>query len=141
MRLRILLEVMMNASPARQRGLWLTRLSGFLLPVLVSALPAQQQRPPAVPLIAHDPYFSVWSFADHLTDRNTTHWTGKRQPICGLARIDGKPYRFMGDEPREVPAMEQGSLRVTPTHTTYEFQAAGVKLDFGFLHAGTTRGS
>jgi hypothetical protein len=104
-----------------------------LFVVLCSAVRAQQQRPPAVPLIAYDPYFSVWSAADHLTDRNTTHWTGKRQPIFGLIRIDGKPFRFMGEDPREVPAMQQTSLRVTPLHTRYEFEAAGVKLTVEFF--------
>jgi Domain of unknown function (DUF4965)/Domain of unknown function (DUF1793)/Domain of unknown function (DUF5127)/Domain of unknown function (DUF4964) len=92
-----------------------------------------QQRPPAVPLIAHDPYFSIWSAADKLTDKNTTHWTGKRQPIAGLARIDGKSYRFMGADPEEVPAMEQTSLAVTPTHTVYTFRAAGVDLTLSFF--------
>jgi hypothetical protein len=91
------------------------------------------ERPPAVPLIVHNPYFSVWSMADHLTDQNTKHWTGHQQPIYGLARIDGKTWRFMGEDPRDVPAMQQTSLQVTATHTIYQFQAGPVALTVTFF--------
>ena len=104
-----------------------------LLTAFASVAASSQQRPPAVPLIAHNPYFSVWSMADKLTDQNTRHWTGRPQPIFGLARIDGKTWRFMGDDPREIPAMEQTSLDVTPTHTNYQFQAGQVTLSVSFF--------
>ena len=92
------------------------------------------QRPPAVPLVAYDPYFSVWSMADKLTDENTKHWTGTEQPLTGLVRIDGTSYRYMGVRPRHgVPAMRQVSVAVTPTHTVYTFNDAGVRLVFTFF--------
>ncbi len=75
---------------------------------------ASAQHEPAVPVVTHDPYFSLWSTTDKLTDGPTRHWTGTEQPMRGLLRVDGKPYRLMGDSPREVPAINQTALEVTP---------------------------
>lgn len=83
---------------------------------------------PAVPLVTHDPYFSIWSAADNLTDVETTHWTGKEQRLSGLVRIDGKPFRIMGASPKTVPALKQISLRITPLHTEYGFEGNGVRV-------------
>jgi hypothetical protein len=94
-----------------------------------------QQRPPVVPLITNDPYFSIWSMADHLTDVNTRHWTGVDQPLAGLIRIDNVPYRYMGADPRPLPVMQQTSLQVTPLHSIYTFEAAGVRLQVTFFTA------
>ncbi len=103
-------------------------------PIAVAPAFAQQvERPPATPLITHDPYFSVWSNTDKLTDSPTRHWTGHPQPLASLVRVDGKAFRIMGSEPRNVPAMEQTSLKLTPTHTRYSFTGAGIQIDLTFF--------
>ncbi|HEY5054521.1 MAG TPA: DUF4965 domain-containing protein [Acidobacteriaceae bacterium] len=98
------------------------------------AIPSlSQQRAPATPLITHDPYFSIWSNTDKLTDSDTTHWTGTPQPIQGIIRIDNKPYRFLGLHPDKVPAMLQTASSITPTHTFYEFHQDGIALKLAFF--------
>ncbi len=88
--------------------------------------------PPAVPLVAVDPYFSIWSQGDRLTDVDTTHWTGKPHRLTSLVRIDGQTYRLMGTEPQSVPPMHQVRVLVTPTRTIYSFATNGVAVSMVF---------
>jgi hypothetical protein len=95
--------------------------------------PAGPFRPPAVPLVTHDPYFSIWSPADRLTDAWPTHWTGKRHSLSSMVRVDGKAFRLMGPEPAEAAPMPQVGLDVFPTRTIYRFLGEGVELTLTFL--------
>ena len=92
----------------------------------------EQFRPPSVPLITHDPYFSIWSPSDRLTDMETVHWTGAKNPLHSMVRIDGKTYRLMGASPSYVEPMKQISLKVLPTNTEYQFGGAGIRLSLSF---------
>jgi hypothetical protein len=102
-------------------------------PALLLAQPPAQHRPPAVPLIAHNPYFSVWSFSDRLNESSTVHWTGKPNRLTGLVRVDGRTYQIMGRERRAAPTLEQKSLEVLPTRTLYQFAGAGIQLGLTFF--------
>lgn len=55
-----------------------------------------KMRMPSVPLITVDPYFSVWT--DSINSKPTTHWTGAENNIMGYVTVDGKIYRFLGDD-------------------------------------------
>ncbi|HWB54138.1 MAG TPA: DUF1793 domain-containing protein [Tepidisphaeraceae bacterium] len=101
--------------------------------VMGQVVPEYHWRPPAAPLVTCDPYFSIWSMNDHLTDGPTRHWTGTPQELTSLIRIDGKAYRIMGDAPEDVPAAHQTSLTVQPTQTIYEFDQDGIKLTLNFV--------
>jgi hypothetical protein len=90
-------------------------------------------RPPAVPLVTCDPYFSIWSFADQLTGDTTRHWTGAKQSLTSMVRVDGKTYRVMGDEPEAVPALNQVGVTVWPTRTVYDFEGGGVHVTLTFM--------
>ena len=84
---------------------WVTALA------LLAAQP-QAFRPPAVPLVAFDPYLSVWSFSDDLTGDDTRHWTHHPQPLISLVRVDGSTYRIMGKTAVPLPAMPQVGVQL-----------------------------
>lgn len=118
-------------------------------------------RPPATPLITIDPYFSLWSLNDNITDDVTRHWTRWKQPLLAVLRVDGKLYRVVGKEnanpvqgegdpahPERNPeldpyynivvpecfplAAQQISCNVLPTSTIYEFRCGPVILELSF---------
>ena len=112
-----------------------TRLSISISVTLLSLTQAfgQTFRPPSVPLVTFDPYLSIWSAADHLTDKPTQHWTARRHSLVSLIRVDGTPYRLMGSEPDSVPALPQTSLVVTPTRSVYDFENNQVHVTLTFM--------
>ena len=108
---------------------------GILL--MISSVVAQRTgkafRPPAVPLVACDPYFSIWSFADHPADDWTRHWTGANNNLCSMIKIDGKALRLLSTSREPLPKMQLTGLQVLPTRTIYEFADAGVALTMTFM--------
>ena len=98
-----------------------------------SVFAADAFRPPAVPLVVVDPYFSIWSFADHLNYDSTQHWTGARMTMESLIRVDGNSYRIMGSSRKGPEPARQLSLHVFPTRTVYDFRAGSVGVRLTFL--------
>jgi hypothetical protein len=102
-------------------------------PARSSVPSATRLRPPAVPLVAVDPYFSIWSPADRLTDAATVHWTGHPHPLASLVRVDGETYRLMGVSPSDIAALPQKSVDVLPTRTIYQFGNAQIRVTLTFM--------
>src|SRR5688572_23970855 len=100
-----------------------------------SARVAWPTHPAAIPLVTHNPYFSIWSMADRLTDEWPKHWTGAAHALFAVVRVDGIPYRILGPNPSpqmQVAAMEQDDLAVLPTQTVAGFTGAGVQVAIRF---------
>lgn len=105
----------------------------FLLPVVFAAA-EPITRPPAIPLIVHDPYLSVWSTSDHLYDDWPKHWTTRVQAMCGIVRVDGKAMRFMGAAAKPSETAVQKEVTYSATRTHYRFQCGPIDLRVGFVN-------
>lgn len=97
----------------------------------------------AVPLIVADPFLSVWSHSEVLTDDVTKHVGGTTHPLEGYVEVDGRLYRFLGTESFDVVGRIAGwdaeagvavqkAVHVTPTQTYVTLEAAGVRFTVVF---------
>ncbi len=107
----------------RPRKRWLALLASALS---LPTAQAQALRPPAYPLVTHDPYFSVWAMQEELTGAPTRHWTGTPQSLEGVVRVDGQAYQFLGQAGPQYRAVVP-TVREQPYRARYSFKrpAAG----------------
>lgn len=88
-------------------------------------------RLPAIPLLASDPYLSIWMPADTMTQTDACHWSGPAKPIRGVLTVDGAACRFLGAGPE--PEADLTELKVTATRTCFTSEFAGVRLETCFV--------
>ncbi len=87
-------------------------------------------RCPAVPLVTHTPYFSLWSPDDVPNRTPTCHWTGSPQPLNGVLRVGERQYGFLGAT--GLPPMKTLSVDVTACSTEYVLESPEARLTVRF---------
>ena len=88
-------------------------------------------RMPSIPLITVDPYFSVWT--DNINSKPTTHWTAAENNIIGYVNIDGKVYRFLGDDDnRSITKLNVVSVDADAFTTTVVYESEEIRLTAEF---------
>ncbi len=87
-------------------------------------------RLPALPLITHDPFFSIWDPNYTPTGGETRHWSGAMKRIIANVEVDGKRMRIMGTG--GIPAMPRVGVDLTPLSTIYRYEAMGIRLTMTF---------
>ena len=97
-----------TAKPRRLR--WFAQLAGAVVMLSAAGFDGGRSaqaafRPPAVPLVAFDPYMSIWSETNHLAGHKTVYWTGRVQDLVSIIRVDGTSYTLMG-----APAGTAGNM-------------------------------
>ncbi len=117
--------------PTRLLSLAACMLLGPSVPA--SAEDLSPLRPPSVPLVTCDPYFSIWSPHDKLNDGDTTHWTGKPHRLQCVAVIDGNVFQIIGKPDNGVAPLPQTGLEVLPTRTICTFGGEGISLRLTFM--------
>ncbi len=88
-------------------------------------------RPPAIPLITVDPYFSIWSPNENINFVPTEMWSGKEKAILGTVTIDGKKRLFLGYH-RDILKIDQVSLEIDALSTTAVFESEEIILTAKF---------
>lgn len=91
-----------------------------------------KMRPPAIPLLNIDPYFSVWTKQG--LDQQTVHWTGKDNTLFGRVWIDGTQYRFLGHygDDNKADFLEDVSVDIDAFSTIVTAKTDAVRLTARF---------
>lgn len=90
-----------------------------------------KMRPPAIPLITSDPFFSVWSESDALNASDTVHWTGRTVALRCTVKVGDREYGVMGRNDG-IPAARQICFDMDAFSSYYTFDCGGVTVRLTF---------
>lgn len=85
---------------------------------------------PAVPLITHDPFFSLWDTGLLPTADEPRHWSDTEKPVQSYVSVDGHLMRFLGRTGKS--AMPLAQENVTPLSSEYVMEYGGVRFTVKF---------
>lgn len=86
----------------------------------------------AYPLLIKDPFYSIWLKGERLNRDEIVNWMGVPKKMLGIVEIDGKKYRYMGNDSC-YEEIEQVDLKVGVFDTTFVFENEAIKLSVSFL--------
>ena len=92
-------------------------------------------RPAAYPLVTVDPFFSIWSCADHLNDDCTRSWTELPNPILAGIIVNKKFYSMVATDMNfgmNRNKMSQADVSVSPLTTKYVFENELARVSLSF---------
>jgi len=108
---------------------------------LVATCAGAELRPPSVPVVSCDPFFSVWSPSEDPTLADTENWFGAKQPIRVFVEIDGARWRLMGakanlgqrDRAADVPALKCVGCEVRPLTSIFRYSDGRHDVELSFM--------
>lgn len=92
-----------------------------------------KMRPPALPIINIDPYFTVWTKESVL--ENTVHWTDAPHSMSGRITVDGKEYHFLGlktNQEGSIPVMQLENTEIDAYSTILTYSCELIRLTVVF---------
>ena len=89
------------------------------------------KRAAAIPLITHDPYFSIWSGSDHPAEKDPIHWSGIPQALRIRACAGEECFALLG-APKGLPAADVVSIDVTACSSAYTYRIGQALLTVRF---------
>jgi hypothetical protein len=106
----------------------------FILAILgLSNAAARNFRPPAVPLIANSPYFSLWSMADRLIDDVPVTGPEPRNRSAAWFASTANLTGFWVTNQARFRRRNNGKYKGCPPRTIYQFEAVGVGITLTFM--------
>ena len=117
-------------------------LAGVFACANFGVLSAEVLRPPCVPIVSCDPFFSIWMPREDPTAADTEIWYGAKQPIGVQVELDGIRYRLLGspaaipdgrNRGEDIPALKCTGCEVRPLTTVFSYSDGRIQVELSFM--------